>query len=76
MTLHDGAVIIVEYPRVAGDTLAGWAVGAQPHRRLAVPLASIQSIERWRNETVAALLVGAGVGGLLFVSLFPFWGGE
>lgn len=76
MTLHDGAVRIIEYPRVAADSLAGWVVGAEPPQRIAVPVDSVQSIERWRNETVVALMVGAGVGGLVILSIFPFWGGE
>jgi hypothetical protein len=76
VTLRDGVVVIVEYPRVAADSLTGWAVGAEPPLRLAFPVDSVQSIERWRNETFAAVLVGAGVGGLLFLSYFPFWGGE
>ena len=74
VTTNDGAVVEVDEPRVANDTLYGstWTTGAggkQSAGVMTIPIADIRTVEvRKSDGTKTILLVVGIVGGMLILS--------
>jgi hypothetical protein len=74
VTRLDGIVMEIDHPFTSGDSLIGSIPGVEPRQRVAVPFDQIEAVERWRDETAVAVLIGGGIGILLFFSILPVWG--
>jgi hypothetical protein len=77
ITRLDSTVVVIEEPIFSRDSVVGVVPGAEPRELLAFALADIAGVERWRDETTAAVWVGIGAGLLLLYTLVQLpWGTE
>lgn len=69
ITRIDSTVVVVERPEFVGDSVVGTVQGTEPPDSFTVPIADIAGLERWRDETAAAVWLGVGTGLLALYAL-------
>lgn len=73
VTRIDGSRIVLRSPAIMTDSLVGWAEGfppGSPSRRFAIPLDSVQRIDRRTTDAgKTAALVGGVAGSLVLLAL-------